>query len=190
MEIVYLAGISRGGALAVRLGKKIRRHHADYPKIYISTIDGHVKADQNELYSIEAAISNPTNENRLAWFAYINDYLISRAESWQGNPADLPEPPEDTDLALISNVHIFNTVAGCEPLGPLDMGDCGWRRTYCSGTYEANTVDTRNVTNLWGYFTQEWADYSHEVICEEWKTDVGPRHVSWFFDRAFGYQPP
>ena len=171
VEVVYLCGISRGGALVSRLGKRIRKTFSE-PEIYISTIDGHVTHSTYEMLSTYNEVENPLNEDRHAWYTRINDYYMLEGDD------ENESEPFVFDSSHTNRLHVFNTVTSVEDHTVNDIF-----RTYCSGNGSAMAVN--NFTNLWGYYSQTWVNYWHEDICENWHWDVGPKHVEWFLDNAF-----
>jgi len=82
------------------------------------------------------------------------------------------------DPSLTEGLHVFNTVTSA---GVLLINEAFY--TYCSGT--SLLTAHLEYPNLWGFFKQRWVNYNHQVICEEWKSDVGPEHVEWFLNEAF-----
>ena len=182
VDTVYLCGISRGGALASRLGKRIRMHYANQPEIYISTIDGHVIHDTQEMLSTPSPVLNPVAPplglDRYAWYTQIDAYY-----TLLGDDED-PDEPFYFDQSLTIGLHVFNTVTSV-----IDIVANEQFRTYCSGanllTADEQYGDDLENPLLWGWFRQRWVNYDHQDICENWHSNVGLEHVDWFLDNAF-----
>jgi len=172
VDVVYLCGISRGGALASRLGKRIRKYNSK-PEIFISTIDGHVNGPTHEMYSTIFTVPNPHFPLRYARWTEIDKFYTSMTDDESLLPQDGPYDP-----SLTEGLHVFNTVTSA---GVLLINEAFY--TYCSGT--SLLTAHLEYPNLWGFFKQRWVNYNHQVICEEWKSDVGPEHVEWFLNEAF-----
>ncbi|MBI2569588.1 MAG: hypothetical protein HYV63_21500 [Candidatus Schekmanbacteria bacterium] len=75
VEKIYLAGASRGGALAYRLAKKIRDNSAyDGVPIIVTSVDGVLNSDEGEGASESEYVDNPYDSGEHGWRTYLQDY--------------------------------------------------------------------------------------------------------------------
>ena len=173
LELIYLCGASRGGALAVRLGHLIRELDSEppglvRPKILISCFDGVADEDQDvpgqdegEMMTMEGEdgkIYNPEDTTGemygfyAKWFGedgYFGGVLSESLKIYQIMGEGLP----------ISLQHCFVS-------GPTQE-QAGW------------------PDHDWGFYKHTWVPYDHETICNAWHEDVADPQLEWFFDEAF-----
>lgn len=178
VELVYLCGASRGGALAVRLGRRIRELHSYgptdqvRPKILISCLDG--VADENqqvpgqeegELMTTSIEIPNPTDTD---WPYKFGHYAI-----WFGDDGFF-----GGDLSR--SLKVYQIMGEGLPQLPA-VG----QRCFVSGLTPAQAGENP-VNSAGGFYSHKWVNLDHETICNAWHEDVTPTHLAWFFIEGFG----
>jgi len=174
-KLVYLAGASRGGVVALRLAKRLlafkRDHGLSDLKIFVSAIDPH--GDRNGA-GAELGMDGTHYRGGCGGRMYYTDL-----DEYLGSPS-------------VDEMEVFVTAHnGTQTLwggGSICSGESLGRRDSCRADFgvlgEGDAVSIDPGTAEWGYYYQNYQDYDHSPMVRYWQCEVEGAHLRWFFQRA------
>jgi hypothetical protein len=160
VDIVFLSGISRGGILAIRLGKMIREQiNQPNMKVFISSIDSVPNQVQGELDCTSQTITNRLKSIYHAWYLPIDKVFDANSRM---------------------NLWLYHSPSG-------GWAPFSYTRTFASGPSRNFMYLNYDYVNEWGFYTQKWVDISHTKICTKWQYGgpIAMEHLLWFLGKAF-----